>query len=53
MRPGIASRTTTESLSTYYEGAWTARKEFERGQTTEVFDTSIEAEKQREKSLKA
>lgn len=52
MRLGVESRTRNENLSINYEGAWTARKEFERGQTTEVLKASIEAERRKKKSFK-
>jgi hypothetical protein len=41
-----------KNLTIECEGAGTARGKFERGQTTEVFMISIEAERRKKKSLK-
>ena len=50
-RPGVASRTKMTNLTIEDEGAETVRWKFERGQPTEVFMTSIEAERWIKKSL--
>ena len=52
MRSGVESRARNKNLSINYEGAWTVRKESERGQTTEVLKASIETERWKKKSLK-